>query len=141
MLGDLKNVEVNAGEPIRLFGEFIGSPYPTAKWIKKISTPAKKTTELQPDKKISISSNNKNTELVIDPSMRTDKGSYVLQLSNFLKTIELECQVDVLGESTSLSFFLLNHNLKISTMQNAVCFEDSPNLQNFQKELKLIAKN
>ena len=97
MIGKLKNVEVNAGEPIILFAEFLGSPYPTAKWFKTVMVPARKTTELESEKRITIQSTNKNSELVIDPSVRPDKGNYTIQLTNFLKTVEIECTVEVLG--------------------------------------------
>ena len=87
---------MKAGEPIVLKGEFVGSPYPTVTWLK-----ASTKQPLEDEKRVKINTSKTNTELTIEPSIRLqDKGNYILKLENFLKTVEVEVCVEVLGEST-----------------------------------------
>ena len=101
LIGKLRTVRVNAGQPINIPAEFLGSPYPTATWLREGSKEP-----ITEHKRVKIETTIKNSELTIDPSVRGDKGNYILVLSNFLQTLETPVHVEVFGK------FKLTSNIK-----------------------------
>lgn len=88
--GFRKGLEVIVPQPLTIRVPITGYPTPVAKW-----TFGEK--ELSADERVSLVTKPTFTELTVAPSMRPDKGTYMLQLENDVSSVSGEIEVNVIG--------------------------------------------
>lgn len=84
-------------QPLVIRVPITGYPTPVSKWTfgeKELTTA---------DERVSLTAKSTFTELVVAPSVRPDKGTYMLQLENDVTSISGEIEVNVIG--TMPAFF------------------------------------
>lgn len=84
-------LEVIVPQPLTIRVPISGYPTPTAKWTlgdKEVTTA---------NERVSLMTKSTFTELSITPSVRPDKGIYVLQLENDVTSVSGEIEVNVIG--------------------------------------------
>ena len=92
-------VTVKAGSKITVEGLVIGSPIASTTWSRN-------DTELKPDKRITITTDNNiraKVKLTIDKSERTDLGEYTIIAVNDFGSDTVIVKVIVLGEYKKLT--------------------------------------
>lgn len=90
--GFKKGLEVFVPNALTIRVPIAGYPTPKAKWTFG-------DTELTPGDRISMATKPTYTELVITPSVRPDKGTYILHLENDVTSVSGEIDVNVIGMS------------------------------------------
>lgn len=89
-------LEVIVPQPLTIRVPITGYPTPTAKWTfadKELSSE---------DERIFMMTKSTYTELVVSPSVRPDKGTYMLQLENDVTSVSGEINVNVIGTSQKM---------------------------------------
>lgn len=84
-------LEVIVPQPLTIRVPISGYPTPVAKWTfqdKELTTA---------DERVSMMTKSTFTELTVTPSVRPDKGIYVLQLENDVTSVSGEIEVNVIG--------------------------------------------
>lgn len=84
-------LEVMVPHPLTIRVPISGYPTPKARWSfgdKDLSTA---------DERVTMTTKQNYTELVICPSVRPDKGTYTLHLENDATTVSGEIDVNVIG--------------------------------------------
>lgn len=81
-------------QPLTIRVPITGYPTPAAKWTfgEKELTPD--------DERVTVTTKSTFVELIVQPSVRPDKGTYTLKLENDVTSVSGDIEVSVIGTNT-----------------------------------------